>query len=496
MGYNAPETTRTAFIRFGYVVASFWKKHWLIWSGRTAGRRSAGSTQARAAALPATAEEAQIVMTQLFGQWELWTRSSLLGSMRLANVSDAQMAPSAALERERVIHHLAGLGPAALEPLIHLLRPERMTALGIGRAAIAALALGRMGDVHSAPALLGALRDPRQDYAPVRAAAARALGELKAEGAATLYRLALRNWSSDDWQAEADTLGALPLEAVVEALIAALGDPSAEVRAAAAIAFIDLCLAEAAPGVGAAESQWAAGMSDGEPPVSKGIQVAVEPLVAALQDADAIVRANAAAALGWIGEARAVPPLLSCLKDADERCRSAAALAVGLLRTSAALKPLARALGDPSSLVRQQAAEALGELADPVTTELLLDVVDDEGEPLEVRAAAARALGNLRLPQAIPTLRGLLIAPEPALRAAAIEALGRLGFGRAYRLLVPFLWHEPDRAVRHSAARAVARLAQARQTRARWRLRLAFRVDRQTRQEALLILEQHGKRQG
>jgi HEAT repeat protein len=495
MRYNAAETSwqgNRTFVDFGYVVGSFWKRNWLIGAGRHDAGRSAGADAQGRAVPPPTAEEAQIVITRLLGQWELWTRSSLLGNARLADAAEAPSGQSAAQARERVIHQLVGLGPAALEPLTRLLRPERMTALAVGRAAIAALALGRMGDVRAAPALLAALRDLRPEGAPIRAAAARGLGELKAEGAATLYRQALLNWGGDDWQADVDALGSLPLGTVVEALIQALGDTSAEVRAAAATAFIDLCLADTPP-PGTAEAQQADDGLDDEEAASPGVRAAIKPLIAALEDEDAVVRANAAASLGWIGEPGAAKPLLRCLQDEDERCRSAAALALGMLHTAVALRPLASALGDPSPMVRQQAAEALGELAEPVTTELLLDVLSDEEETLEVRAAAARALGNLRVPQAIPALRELLAAPEPALRAAAIEALARLGFGRAYRLLVPFLWHEPDRVVRHCAARAIARLAEARQTRARWRLRLAWRVDRQTRREALLILAQHAK---
>jgi HEAT repeat protein len=111
---------------------------------------------------------------------------------------------------------------------------------------------------------------------------------------------------------------------------------------------------------------------------------------------------------------------------------------------------------------------------------------------LEVRAAVAEALGKLGIPQVILPLQELLEAPEPLLRAAALAAFGALGFARAYRVVVPFLWHDPDRAVRHSAARALARLGSARPRSTRWRLRLALRVDRQVRREALALLEWQG----
>lgn len=325
----------------------------------------------------------------------------------------------------------------------------------------------------------------------VRGAAATALGALKAEAAATLYEQALARQSNPDWQAELEKLGALRLETVVEALLEALRDAAPEVRAAAADACIDLCLAEPPPAMVVAGR---AGLSDSggaEARPAASLSLAVEPLSAALRDAHAAVRMSAATALGWIGDLRAASPLARCLKDEDEDCRAAAAWALGMLRSPVALKPLARALGDASKLVRQQVAESLGQLSDPITFDLLLDALTDAEEPLEVRAAATRALGQLHLPQALPVLQELLDAPQSALRLAAVEALGHLGFGRGYRVLAPLLWRDPDRAVRHAAARALARLAQARQRRARWRLRLALRVAGTARQEALAILEEH-----
>jgi HEAT repeat protein len=474
----------------------FWKERWLIWAKKHQlnGRQQGTSIQDRAALLPATAEDAQVAITRLFAEWELRTRHPLLSGGSHTGPADAPGRPEAAAARERIIQQLAALGPAALEPLAQTLCPDTLSSLRVGRAVMAALALGRMGDIRAVPALLAALRDQREGYAPVRAAAARALGELKAEAAATLYRRALMNWSSSGWQAEAGALGTLRLETLAQALVEALSDTSAEVRAAAADAFVDLCLADPLPQLSGASAKLAPpsiAHGGSNQPDRVALQVAVEPLIQALKDENATVRTNAAAALGWIGSPRAAAPLAACLKDADERCRGTVALALGMLGMPAALRPLARAMGDPSAIVRQQAAEALGELGDPVASDLLLDVLDDRDEPLEVRAAAARALGNLHVPQVLLPLRELLGAPEPALRMAAIEGLGRLGFGRAYRLLTPFLWHDPDRAVRHAAARAIARLAEARQTRARWRLRLALRVDRQVRKEALMILNQH-----
>jgi HEAT repeat protein len=465
-----------------------WRERFISPRGRDARRsRQKGIEQPeRAFSPPATAEEAQRVIVHLIGDWELRLRSALLGTP-----ADGH-APDAVLVRERAVQGLASLGPVALEPLFRLLRAEHGTLSDFRRAALAALALGRMGDVRALPALLEALRDGRAGYAPVRAAVAGILGQFKAESAATIYRRTLQNQSSDDWQVDAELLGTVRLETIVEALAAALGDSSGEVRAAAAGACIDLCLEDKpqASFPHTARARSALAQADEPQSARVALRAAVEPLVAALGDTEAEVRAQAAMALGWIADPRAAQPLNGCLKDADARCRCAAAEALGMLRTPAALKPLARAMADPSREVRVRAARALGELGDPVAVDLLLAVLRDEEEHLDVRAAAARALGALHLPKALPALQDLLEAPEAVLRAAALDGLAALGFGRGYRLVVPFLWHDPDRAVRHAAARSLAWLAAGREWSARWRLRLALRVSRQARQEALLLMEQ------
>lgn len=467
-----------------------WRERFISRRGRDARRERQKDIEPPEHAFwpPATAEEAQRVITHLIGDWELRLRSALLG-MPTASTAHA---PDAVLVRERAVQRLASLGPVALEPLFHLLRAERGTLIDFRRATLAALALGRMGDVHALPALLEALSDGRAGNAPVRAAVAGMLGQFKAESAATIYRRTLQNQSSDDWRVDTELLGTVRLETIVEALVAALGDASGEVRAAAAGACVDLCLEDQpqTPFPRTAQARSALAQADEPQSARVALRAAIGPLVAALRDTEAEVRVQAATALGWIADPRTAQPLSGCLRDVDARCRCAAAEALGMLRTPAALKPLARAMADPNREVRVRAARALGELGDPVAIDLLLAVLRDEEEHLEVRSAAARALGALHLPKALGALQELLEAPEAVLRAAALDGLAALGFGRGYRLVVPFLWRDPDRAVRHAAARALAWLAAGREWSARWRLRLALRVSRQARQEALLLLEQ------
>jgi HEAT repeat protein len=60
---------------------------------------------------------------------------------------------------------------------------------------------------------------------------------------------------------------------------------------------------------------------------------AVGPLLAALTDTDAGVRAVVARALGALGDRRAVAPLLTALRDAEAEVRRAAAEALWRLAT-------------------------------------------------------------------------------------------------------------------------------------------------------------------
>ena len=59
--------------------------------------------------------------------------------------------------------------------------------------------------------------------------------------------------------------------------------------------------------------------------------VAVEPLMAALDDKDSVVRLRAAWALGRIGDDRAVKKLISTLHDGDWSVRMRAADALGVI---------------------------------------------------------------------------------------------------------------------------------------------------------------------
>jgi hypothetical protein len=84
------------------------------------------------------------------------------------------------------------------------------------------------------------------------------------------------------------------------------------------------------------------------------------PLIIALGDGEARVRRAAANALGVIGDPRAIAALAHCAgRDDDRSVRCAAVSALDAIKDPATLDPLLRALHDPDAVVRAMAEAAL-----------------------------------------------------------------------------------------------------------------------------------------
>jgi len=119
---------------------------------------------------------------------------------------------------------------------------------------------------------------------------------------------------------------------------------------------------------------------------------AVDALIAILAGkCSAVSKADAAWALGEIGDQKAIGPLLASL-DRDERSLSLRAVeALGKLEAEEAVPPIVRILrSDPYHLLRRQAAFALGSIYSTEAIDLLITALDDEDA--SVRAEAANAL--------------------------------------------------------------------------------------------------------
>ncbi|HEX9242444.1 MAG TPA: HEAT repeat domain-containing protein [Anaeromyxobacter sp.] len=88
---------------------------------------------------------------------------------------------------------------------------------------------------------------------------------------------------------------------------------------------------------------------------------------------------------------------------------------------------------------RAQAALALGEIGDPSAVKPLLEAVDLQNrdrDVLEANRYIADALGALRAREAVPRLKDLLSSPDAYVQVAAVDALGRVGDPAAVETLV------------------------------------------------------------
>ncbi len=253
----------------------------------------------------------------------------------------------------------------------------------------------------------------------VRYRAAEALGDLgDARSVEPIAALLADEESGVRWKA-AEALGKLGSQAV-EPLIRSLHDQSVDVRWMAAIALGEI----------------------GDPR-------AIGPLVETLTDTDTYVRSRAALALGKIGEPTR-DTLIDALRSGEEDVRWGAALALGEIGGEKAMQALIGALDDPSPHVRHRAAGALEEIGDAAVPHLI-EAFATSGPPIcktiaetlgyigkpavgpllaalhderwEVRAGAARALGEVADAGAVDALIEALGDEQPEVTAAARAAL-------------------------------------------------------------------------
>jgi HEAT repeat protein len=331
---------------------------------------------------------------------------------------------------------------------------------------ISAAVLGRLHALEELDRLLAHADDPNDQ---VRQAVVEALGRL-GEHAATSARKASparpihrrRRWfsrrltaSRPIWPADS------PIDAIVAALDAAMGDESEAVQMAAVEGLGTVGVAASATAAKLVTLS-AAGDETFRRQVARALGAVggeVEPTLAALmtmlEDPAAEVRCAAATALGALGaDARpATPALAEALQDREEEVREAAAEAVARIGPihEAAADSMAEGLTSPDTEVRAQTAQALGvigEAAEEVVPALVA-ALDDESD--RVRAEAVEAIGKIgekAAGVAVPGLERALRDEDAAIVALAAEALGRMSYAamRAVPALVKTIGHLNARA--------------------------------------------------
>ena len=245
----------------------------------------------------------------------------------------------------------------------------------------------------------------------------------------------------DIQEAIGEVAAALADEAIVERMVARLGEPRVPpaerahlVNAVGALGAVSAGLVvdaylHAAPEL--REAYRAAMRAAGER--------AVELLKARVESKVPEVVAAAAEFLGLGGDPQVAGLLINLTRHADERVREAALLGLAELGGREISRPAMPALKDESVLVRTAAARAVAAAGDVGATTVLvrrLEQEKDEG----VLAALLKAIGHLGAPEALEVLAkfaepGGRPRRTPFVRAAAIEGLAELDRVEAKALL-------------------------------------------------------------
>lgn len=156
----------------------------------------------------------------------------------------------------------------------------------------------------------------------------------------------------------------------------------------------------------------------------------IEALKAPRVETSANLRLAVVTSLGTIHACEAVSVVSELLsRDSAEIVRCGAAKALGRLGDPAALPALRAALTDESRKVQMWAILSLGQLRDSDSVTRLIELLDDPDWGF--RGYAAGALGEIGDRRAIDALVPKLGDPSSTVRIAAERALGELRYGKS-----------------------------------------------------------------
>lgn len=189
----------------------------------------------------------------------------------------------------------------------------------------------------------------------------------------------------------------------------------------------------------------------------------VRALIAAVDDDSRKVRLEAIYTLGTIAR----PPLAEAdaagltkaLDHYDPDVRAAAARVIGRLRVTSAGDALVTAVNDSEPAVRFAAMRALGEIRMERAVEALTAQFTFYGRG-EGAAAALDALARIASPSSVPLFKERLADRDPRLRQAAAEGLGRAGDTSEIPALQIGAGNDGSPAVRAAMAFALQKLGQ------------------------------------
>ena len=174
--------------------------------------------------------------------------------------------------------------------------------------------------------------------------------------------------------------------------------------------------------------------------LSLGPDESAAALLPLLNDKDEFVRRETAYALGLTHSRTATTSLTDhLLNDKQAGVRGAAAVALGKIGDDNAVIALASVLApqlstpakskrkaETNEFVLRASAVALGEIRSKAGTPALIDALNNEKFPQDVRREAARSLGLIGDPTAIPALKSVVTSEDPFLARLATESLRKL----------------------------------------------------------------------
>lgn len=182
------------------------------------------------------------------------------------------------------------------------------------------------------------------------------------------------------------------------------------------------------------------------------------PMVAKLlRDPNAVVRTSAAKAVGVLGDKNSVPHLMKCLADDDADVLHESILALGNIGEPRAAGNLAPFLKSSDHRLQLAAAEALGELGDPHSVPGLLELLSNSDEKTQLKVLSI--LRKLKDPQTVPALLSWVHDPRDTIRQRAVDALGGAGDADAAEELESILRSDRSAEVRAAAARSLGEIA-------------------------------------
>ncbi len=180
----------------------------------------------------------------------------------------------------------------------------------------------------------------------------------------------------------------------------------------------------------------------------------LDELLQALRAAE--TTGDAALALAAIHDPRVVDALLAALQDAQPLVRNFAAFALGEQGDPRAVAPLAALLTDPDPGVRARAAEALGRLGDASVLPQLAEALQTaQTQDAHLALQIIVAIADLGGHAAVGLLLPALASPLAAVRKYAAHFLGYIGDHQTAELLRARLAEENDVEVRSELEEAV-----------------------------------------